>query len=104
VATEGGVTVALELDLTPELRREGVARELVRLVQDARKAAGLEIADRIELSVESSGDVAAALDAHRDEIAGETLATIVDHPVDDGFRQEEELDGTRVVVTLRNAG
>jgi isoleucyl-tRNA synthetase len=103
VATEGGVTVALELDVTPELRREGVARELVRLVQDARKAAGLEITDRIELAVEASGDVAAALDAHRDEIAGETLATMVDRTLD-GFRQEEELDGTTVVVALRKAG
>ena len=49
VASEGDVTVALELEVTPELRREGLARELVRMIQDARKAAGLEVTDRISL-------------------------------------------------------
>ena len=75
VATEGGVTVALELEVTPELRREGVARELVRTIQEARKEAGLEVTDRIELGVETSGEPAEALAAHRDEIAEETLAS-----------------------------
>jgi isoleucyl-tRNA synthetase len=103
VATEGGVTVALELDLTPDLKREGVARELIRIVQDARKAAGLEITDRIELAIDTSGDVAAALDAHRVEIAGETLAVAIGSEYADGFRQEASLDGTPVRVTLRKA-
>ena len=65
VASEGAVTVALELDRTPELVREGLARELVRLIQDGRRAAGLAVTDRIGLSVEASGDVAEALRAHR---------------------------------------
>ena len=103
VAAEGDVTVALELDVTPELRREGLARELVRIVNDARKAAGLEVTDRIELAVETGGEAAAAFDAHRDEIAGETLASSIREDVE-GFRQEAELDGTPVVVRLRRAG
>ncbi len=49
VASEGGVSVALDLTVTPELRRAGLAREVVRLVQDARKRAGLDVSDRIEL-------------------------------------------------------
>ena len=103
VATEGGVTVALELDVTPELRREGVARELVRMIQDARKEAGLEVTDRIELAVETSGEPAEALAAHRDEIAEETLASELRTEGVDGFRQTSELDGVPVVVTLKRA-
>ncbi len=103
VASEGGVTVALELEVTPELRREGVARELVRMIQDARKSAGLEVTDRIELAVETSGEPADALDAHGDEIAAETLATMATERID-GFRLEGMLDGTPVIVNLRKAG
>ena len=103
VATEGGVTVALELEVTPELRREGVARELVRTIQEARKEAGLEVTDRIELGVETSGEPAEALAAHRDEIAEETLASELRTDGVDGFRQESELDGVAVTVSLRRA-
>jgi isoleucyl-tRNA synthetase len=104
VASEGGVTVALELEITPELRREGVARELVRMIQDARKAAGLQVTDRIALAVETSGEPADALAAHREEIATETLAATVAADGIDGFRLEGTLDGTSVVVSLRKDG
>jgi isoleucyl-tRNA synthetase len=104
VASEGGVTVALELEVTPELRREGVARELVRMIQDARKGAGLEVTDRIELAVETSGEVAEALAAHREEVASETLAATVTTDGFDGFRLEGMLEGTPVIVSLRKAG
>jgi isoleucyl-tRNA synthetase len=103
VASEGGVTVALELEVTPELRREGVARELVRMIQDARKAAGLEVTDRIALAVETSGEPADALAAYQDEIAAETLAETVTADGVDGFRLEGMLDGMPVIVTLRKA-
>jgi isoleucyl-tRNA synthetase len=103
VATEGGVTVALDLEVPPALRREGVARELVRLVQDARKAAGLEVTDRIELGVETSGEPAAALEVHRTEIAQETLASELRTGSIDGFRQEAQLDGVGVVISLKRA-
>ncbi len=49
VATDAGETLALDLHLTPELLRRGLAREVVRLVQEGRKSAGLEVTDRIEL-------------------------------------------------------
>jgi isoleucyl-tRNA synthetase len=74
VASDGGLTVALDLELTPELRREGVARELVRLVQDARRAADLDVGDRIVLGVATSGPVLEALREHAATIARETLA------------------------------
>jgi isoleucyl-tRNA synthetase len=88
VAAEGGITVALELELTPELRREGLARELVRVVQDARKAADLEVSDRIALGVAAEGVIAEALSEHSAWVAGETLAAeLVASGIDDAYRQ-----------------
>jgi isoleucyl-tRNA synthetase len=103
VASEGGVTVALDLELTPELRREGLAREVIRIVQDARKAAGLEVTDRIELGLLASGELAAAVDAHREAIAGETLATSIVGDEIQGERQEATLDGETLVVSIRRS-
>jgi isoleucyl-tRNA synthetase len=75
VATEGGETVALEVTITPELRREGLAREVIRLIQDERKNAGLEVSDRIALWWDAAGDdLAAALTEHGPMISGEVLA------------------------------
>jgi isoleucyl-tRNA synthetase len=75
VAAEGEETVALEVTVSAELRREGLAREFVRLVQDARKGDGLEVTDRIALRW-STGDpeLAAALSEYQAMIAGEVLA------------------------------
>jgi len=105
VATEAGLTVALELDLTPELRREGLARELVRLIQDARKAAGLEVSDRIALAVRTEGEPAEAFESHLRYIAGETLATTIEEGTieDPVYRQDSEIEGVPVSVTLRRA-
>ncbi len=75
VATEGGETVALEVAITPELRREGLAREVIRLVQDARKSDGLHVSDRIVLWWQASDtELAAALTEHGSLIASEVLA------------------------------
>jgi isoleucyl-tRNA synthetase len=75
VATEGGETVALEVTITPELRREGLAREVVRLVQDARKSDGLDVSDRISLLwAAAQPELAAALTEHGAMISSEVLA------------------------------
>jgi isoleucyl-tRNA synthetase len=103
VASEGGLTVALDLELSDALRREGVARELVRLVQDARKAAGLDVSDRIQLGIESGHAVGEALAAHREYVVGETLAVDLIAGEVEGFRQETVIDGQPVAVTLRKA-
>jgi isoleucyl-tRNA synthetase len=86
VASEGGLTVALDLTLTPELERAGLLREAVRLVQDARKSTGLEVSDRIELwwTVDGAegadgGHMRTAMTEHADQLAGEVLAAAV-HP------------------------
>jgi isoleucyl-tRNA synthetase len=77
VASAAGLTVALDLTLTPELERAGLVRELVRLVQDARKSSGLAVSDRIELWWTGEDAVAEALTEHAEQLAGEVLATAV---------------------------
>ncbi|NEA22109.1 DUF5915 domain-containing protein, partial [Actinomadura bangladeshensis] len=94
VESAAGETVALDLTVTPELRRAGLVREAVRLVQEARKAAGLEVTDRIELWWEATGtDLAEALRAHTAEVAAEVLATAVSEgrPADVPATRDEDL-------------
>jgi isoleucyl-tRNA synthetase len=74
-AEEGGYLVELDTALSEALIDEGVAREVVRSVQDARKQAGLEVADRIVLGVSGSAGVEKALATYRDYVMNETLAT-----------------------------
>jgi isoleucyl-tRNA synthetase len=74
VVNEQGETVALDLELTPELIRAGVAREVVRLVQEARKNSGFDVSDRIVLVWQAQGETAAALRENGPLVAGEVLA------------------------------
>ena len=75
VATEAGETVGIEVDITPQLRREGLAREVIRLVQDARKSDGLHVSDRITVRWETGNpELATALAEHGELIASEVLA------------------------------
>jgi isoleucyl-tRNA synthetase len=75
VATSGGETVALEVSITADLRREGLARDFVRLVQDARKGDGLQVTDRIAVRWSAvDPELAAALTEYQDLIGREVLA------------------------------
>ena len=93
--------------VTPELAREGVARDLVRAVQQARRDAGLAVGQRIELAVGTGdGGVAGAVRANLDLVAGETLAerVLVGDEVPGGTWTRSEAtvgDGSRVTVALR---
>jgi isoleucyl-tRNA synthetase len=71
----GGGFVVLDTVVTPELAEEGLARDLVRAVQQERRDTGLEVTDRIELRIAGSSAVVAAATTHQSLIAGETLAT-----------------------------
>jgi isoleucyl-tRNA synthetase len=75
VTTQQDLTVALDTEITPELRLAGLAREFVRLVQAARKDAGFDVADRVRLSWAAAGETAQALRAHAGEVADAVLAT-----------------------------
>ncbi|MQY02308.1 isoleucine--tRNA ligase [Actinomadura macrotermitis] len=95
VESAGGETVALDLTVTPGLRRAGLVREAVRLIQEARKATGLEVTDRIELWWRAAGDdLAEALRAHGAEVAAEVLAVAAHEGRPEGDlpqRHDEEL-------------
>jgi len=85
VATEAGETVAIDITVSPELRQEGLAREVIRLVQEARKNDGLEVTDRIWLRWSTDDpDMVMALSEHAGLIAGEVLA--VDYGPGTGIR------------------
>jgi isoleucyl-tRNA synthetase len=92
VEREGSHAVALELELDEELKREMIAREVIHAVQNARKAAGLRVEDRIELSLGGDADLLAAARTHEDEVRRETLALQVDYG---------EADGEEVVIERR---
>jgi isoleucyl-tRNA synthetase len=76
VASENGETLALDLEISEDLLLAGLAREATRLIQEARKQAGLEITDRISVTWQASDEITqAALLAHGENIAREVLAT-----------------------------
>ena len=105
VASEGAYLAALVTDLTPELIQEGLAREFVRRVQDLRKSAGLEIADRINLYVSASPALAEAINIQMDYICTETLARELKFeaaPEGSPF-VSDEFDGETVTVALEKA-
>ena len=76
VASDSGESLALDLALTPELIGQGIARDVTRLIQDARKTSGLDISDRISVTWESGNEsTMSALTSHADLVASEVLAT-----------------------------
>ncbi|MDU3080716.1 MAG: DUF5915 domain-containing protein, partial [Cutibacterium avidum] len=92
VLNEQGETVALDLEITPELARSGQAREVIRFIQDSRKKAGLDVSDRICLSWQADGELAVAIEEHLDEITGEVLATSANRgEADEQWSRDEEL-------------
>jgi isoleucyl-tRNA synthetase len=101
VASESGATVALDLQITAELRRAGIARDAVRMIQEARKSAGLEVTDRIDLWWSADGEIAEALHEHAAGIAAETLATLQDGPGPDDAAVAAEGGLTIRLVTKR---
>ena len=108
VAASGADTVALDLELTHELRLAGLFRRIVRIVQDARKNAGLEVTDRIELwwRVGGSPEPAEAIRTHREQLAAEVLATSLSEgePADPTSLFTAVDDDLGLSVWLRAAG
>ena len=75
VANEGSLTVALDVTITEELRKEGIARELVNRIQNARKDKGLELADKIKLTVLNFENLQKSIKDNKDYIMSETLTS-----------------------------
>jgi isoleucyl-tRNA synthetase len=101
---EGGFLTALDTSLTDALRREGLAREMIRTVQEARKQAGLEVSDRISLGLSGTGGVEAALGEYRDYLMAETLATGWSvGQADPLWREERSLDDENWTIEISRA-
>ncbi len=102
VAEEGAYVAALVTDLTPALVQEGLAREFVRRVQDLRKSAELDVADRIELYVDASPGLRSAIEAQREYITTETLTSTLrfGSPPQAASTIEDGFEGEKVTIGL----
>ena len=97
-------SVVYDLTITPELKREGLMREIVRHVQSARKQAGLQIDDRIVLSISSDdSEISQAIDAFADVIKAETLAVELNSAVDESEKYDAKIEGKLVEISLKKA-
>ena len=95
-------SVVYDLTITPELKREGLMREIVRHVQSARKQAGLQIDDRIVLSISSDDpEISQAVDAFADVIKAETLAVELNSAVDESEKYDAKIEGKLVEISLK---
>ena len=102
VERSGTHAVALNLELDDELRREGLAREVVHAVQAARKNAGLDVEDRIALTLGGDDELLAAAREHQEYVAGETLATSLEYDGAGGGEQAE-IEGRALSISVRLA-
>ena len=97
-------SVVYDLTITPELKREGLMREIVRHVQSARKQAGLQIDDRIVLSISSDdSEISQAIDAFADVIKSETLAVELNSAADESEKYDAKIEGKLVEISLKKA-
>ena len=78
VANDGNVTVALDITVTPELRNEGIARELINRIQNMRKAQDFEITDKVKVVLSDEPEVKAAVESFRNYIATQVLAAEIE--------------------------
>jgi isoleucyl-tRNA synthetase len=103
VERAGTHAVALNLELDEELRREGLAREVVHAVQGARKDAGLKVEDRISLTLGGAPELLEAVRSHEAYVTGETLATTLSYD-GAGSSAETEIEGKPLSISVERAG
>ena len=105
MASERGTLLAVDLQLSPELVAEGLAREAVNRIQNLRKDSGLDITDRIELWISGAAEALEAVAKHRDYVAAETLVAqwgLGSEPID-AHATETDLEGLAVTLALKKA-
>ncbi len=103
VANNGTITIALDIELTPALIEEGIARELINRIQNLRKSSGLEITDRIAVQLENREEIAAAVTNCNDYIASQVLATSLVLVDDLANGAALEMDGYNVQCIITKA-
>lgn len=101
VSNIGSLTVALDLTLTPELVREGMARELVNRIQNMRKDQGFDVVDKINVKIAGSEEVFAAIDGNFDYICSETLTlSLTKHSGIENTEAFELVEGEEVFILV----
>jgi isoleucyl-tRNA synthetase len=100
VERSGTHAVALNLELDDDLRREGLAREVVHAVQGARKSAGLNVEDRIALTLGGDDELLEATRTHEQYVAGETLATTVSYDRAEAGGESAEIEGRPLLMSV----
>ena len=99
VANEGNLTVALDVTLTDELRKEGLARELINRIQNLRKESGLEITDRINVTIQPNEAMEQAVEAYGDYVCNQVLADSISFSDNDG--KTAEFDDFNLNISLQ---
>lgn len=92
VTNDGNLTVALDINVTPELREEGIARELVNRIQNLRKESGFDVTDKIEVQIQEHDSINQAVQKHKSYIGTQTLANKIDLVGDISSGKEMDLD------------
>jgi isoleucyl-tRNA synthetase len=95
VTSENGVTVAMDITISAELREEGIAREIVNRIQNFRKDAGFEVTDKINVSIDSNDEIKAAIESNKDYIAAEVHADAIN---------VGSIEGTEFIADIENEG
>ena len=111
VTNEGGYTVAVSTEITPELAKEGLARELVRRIQNMRKDAGFDVTDRIIIACESDDEIMGVLGHYEALIKAETLADNIETPIlfdsfpkePGSYKETHEFDSHKVNLWIRKS-
>jgi isoleucyl-tRNA synthetase len=102
VASEGGITVALDITITEELKAEGIARELVNRIQNMRKDAGLEVTDRIAVTIDTTDAIQVACKQFEAYICNEVLATeLIFHELKEGQKEDIESEGDTMIQLIK---
>ncbi|RRJ89757.1 isoleucine--tRNA ligase [Flavobacterium macacae] len=101
VANANGITVALDITISDELRKEGIARELVNRIQNIRKDSGFEVTDKIKVQIQKEGNLEEAIQANSDYIKAETLTEelIIEDKIENGIEIEFDNIKTRILIS-----
>jgi isoleucyl-tRNA synthetase len=102
-AEDAGYAVAVTTEITPDLADEGLARELVRHIQELRKTAGFDIADRIRLGFDGDADIERVMNAWREYIGQEALAEAIAKGANGGHTESLDIDGHKVQLSVHRA-
>ena len=104
VANEGKLTVALDVTVTDELKREGIARELVNRIQNIRKSSGFDITDKINIRISSNEETDAAVEEYKTYIAKQVLANSIEITEKlDGDINELDFENFKLKVSIVKA-